>query len=66
MLQEISCLQNSIETNIKHADSTDSRRSYVKTLKKKYLYMYFMPASFLLVVIGSTICKVSGVTLKYM
>lgn len=43
ILQEISCFQNSFDTNIMNAKSIDSRRSYVKALKKKYLHMYFMP-----------------------
>lgn len=43
MLQEISCLQNWFDINIMNAKSIDSRRSEVKALKKRYLYMYFMP-----------------------
>jgi len=42
MLQEISCLQNLLDTNFINVKSIDSRKPYMKGLKEKHFYRCFM------------------------
>jgi len=42
MLQEISRLQNLLDTNFMNVKSIDSRKPYMKDLKEKHFYMCFI------------------------